>query len=64
MIYNRKKAGALLCTLGLILALGTGCSAKNFQSGEGQGIPAAPTDSCVLDDSVTEIFGKEPEQPQ
>ena len=21
-------------------------------------------DSCVLDDSVTEIFGKEPEQPQ
>lgn len=51
MIYNRKKAGALLCTLGLILALGTGCSAKNFQSGEGQGIPAAPTDSCVLDEA-------------
>ena len=51
MKYNRKKAGALLCTLGLILALGTGCSAKNSQSGEAQGIPAAPTDSCVLDEA-------------
>ena len=51
MKYNRKKAGALLCTLGLILALGTGCSAKNSQSGEARGIPAAPTDSCVLDEA-------------
>ena len=60
MKYNRKKAGALLCTLGLILALGTGCSAKNSQSGEVQGIPAAPTDSYVLDEA--NILNEETEQ--
>ncbi len=51
MKQNRKKAGALLCALALVLALGTGCSARSTQEGEAQGIPAAPTDSYVLDEA-------------